>query len=703
MFFLLPMILAGGAMAISGLRQRKNQNLAERLNADKDSSWLARMDERYQTLVERHLDPLLMVGKRSQQLKALSKGRERVLSSAEREANHALIFGVGALGLLSVGSLTGWPLMPLVLALGIFSTWPLIREAWRIAVHERRLSIMHLLLAYLAGLWLGGYYLIGVVGLIIGSLGQKIERLTQIVVRHGLTQLFGEQPTRVYVLCDGVELEIPFVDLKRGDILVLDAGQAVPIDGVIVGGVATFDQQRLTGESQPVDKGVGDSVLAGTLVIGGRVQVRVDQTGNETKAAQIAEMLNRTVDQQEVRIADKFRQLEWTRVPMLAGGAFGWLVGGPTMAVAIIGCNFLVSLIPLRLLTLMNGLQAGVERGILIKDGRALERLPEIDTVVFDKTGTLTLEQPEVIQIHAGAGATEAEVLRLAAAVEQRQTHPIARAILDAATVQGLAIPMADTTHYALGLGLMAQIEGRRIRLGSERFLAGNGLVLPETFTTAQVNAHDAGHALVFVAVEEEILGAIELAARVRPEADEVIRWLKGRGLQLYILSGDHEAPTARLAARLGMHGYFADTLPEQKADKIQALQAQGRRVCFIGDGINDAIALRQADASVSLRGATTVATDAAQVVLMDDHLSQLPLLWALAQGMQRNLDGNTRIATRFSLLAAGGVLLLPFKFWIVELGWFSQSINGIRKAVQPILPPVLSKPESEIPPDTGT
>jgi Cu2+-exporting ATPase len=274
----------------------------------------------------------------------------------------------------------------------------------------------------------------------------------------------------------------------------------------------------------------------------------------------------------------------------------------------------------------------------------------------------------------------------LAAAAEQRQSHPIALAILAAAAERGQALSPLDEAHVELGFGLTAQIQGEQVRVGSERFLAMEQLVLPPELLAAQTAAHAEGHALVFVGVGDAVAGAIELAAALRPETQDTVQWLRHQGLALYILSGDQDAPTARLASELGMDGYFDNTLPEQKAERVKELQRQGKQVCFIGDGINDAIALRQAEVSVSLRGATTVATDAAQVVLMDDDLSQLRLLWELAEGFERSLATNARHSKQFSLLAAAGVLALPFGFWTTELLWSVQVIDGIRIAQQPLL-----------------
>jgi heavy metal translocating P-type ATPase len=647
---------------------------------------VARLDSSYQDLIQTHLDPWFAGQVRNEQMMALTQGKMRVLSPNEKRNNRSIILGAGALAMIGLSHMTGWPLIPLVIAAGLYNSWNAVEQSVMIAVKEHRFSILHLLLVYVFIIWLGGFYVIGTIALIFGELCQKFEFLTQTITRHNLTHLLGEQPSEVWIVKEGVEVEIPFDQLCLGDVLVLTAGQPVPVDGVVVHGTATVDQQRLTGESQPVEKVGGDPVLAATLVLGGKIQVRVEKTGAETAAARIGEVLNNTVERQEITLAEQFKDVEKYRWPMLAGGALGWLVRGPSAGVAMLGCNFMLSQIPLRLLTLLNGLGVGAERGILIKDGRGLERLSDIDTVVFDKTGTLTLERQQITRVHRCGDYTESEILRLAAATEQRQTHPIALAILAAAAERGLAVPTLEDAHYELGFGLKAQIQGQRISVGSERFLALQNYAIPPSLREAQDVAHAQGHALVFVAVEDTVAGAIELEAVLRPEAKDIVDWLRHRGMALYILSGDQDGPTGKLAAELGMDGYFSNTLPEQKADRVKALQAQGRKVCFIGDGINDAIALRQAEVSVSLRGATTVATDAAQVVLMDDHLEQLRLLWELAEGFSQSLADNARRSQQLSLLAAAGVLLLPYGFWTSTILRCIQLVNGVKISQQSLV-----------------
>lgn len=705
-FVVMGLGLGSGALLVNLFRSRHQSSLVNRLTPltpkagaelpDRPNDFFAvihnglfHLDDQYQALIQTRLDPILAGELRQEQMRQLAPEGQRELTPKEKAQNRRLLVGVGGLVLVGLRQMSRWaPLTPVVLLIGLINVWPELRECWRVAVRERRFSMIHLLLIYLLGLWLGGYYLIGMVGILLGGVGYKIELLTQSVTRYSLTHLLGDQPSQVWLMVDGEERLVSFNDLQLGDILVLSAGQPVPVDGVVVAGAATVDQHRLTGESQPVEKAAGDSVLAATLVLGGRIQVRVEKTGAETTAARIGEVLNQTVEGQEIHLSDQLKEIETERLPMLAGGLLGWLLRGPQTGLAMLGCNFMLILPPLRLLTLLNGLGAGAERGVLIKDGRALERLANVDTVVFDKTGTLTLERQEVAAVHSLAPFSEAELLMLAAAAEQRQSHPIAQAILAAATERQLALPDLDDAEVELGLGLKAQIADQSVLIGSERFLAQNDLELPAELAKLQAAAHARGHGMVFLAVASVPAGAIELAAISRPEALATVAWLRLRGLSLYILSGDQEAPTANLAKELGMDGWFANTLPEQKANRIQALQEQGKRVCFIGDGINDAIALRKAEVSISLRGATTVATDAAQVVLMEDDLNQLKLLWELAENFGESLNTNGRWARGLGLLACAGVLLLPFGYWTTELLWSVQIIVGIRIARQSLLHP---------------
>lgn len=708
-----PLALAGGALTVGVARWQKRRALpaAPRLVSalseaalpdlpgqviTTGDSWqvlttiittqLHAFDERYQHFFVQRINPLLIDRTRREQLALLAAGRTPVMGEKEQEINRHIGIGVAAVAAVGVGTLTGLPLAPLVIATGFYLTMPLYRLGWQIATQARRLSVAHLLALYFTGMWLGGYYTIGAVGMILLGLAQKVMVICEDTMRDNLVTIFGEQPRQVWVLVDGVETEIPFANLRVDDILVLDVGQMIPIDGVIVAGMATIDQHMLTGEAQPVEKGEGDFVLAATIVLSGRLRVRVQKTGSETTAAQIGEVLNRNeayrlaTEEKAIAIAEK------SLVPMVAAGALALPLAGVSGMFAMLGSNFTMNMVALRPLTVLNFFNTASQAGILVKAAEALEKLTAVTAVVFDKTGTLTLEQPQVVAIHPYNGWGAAAVLTLAAAAEHRQHHPLAQAILAAAAEQGLTLPAIETAAYQVGYGLQVQIDGRQVRVGSLRFMQSEAIPLPAASAEGQAAAQQVGHTLVYVAVDEVLAGTIELQSTIRPEAKGVVEQLQAQGLTLYIISGDHDAPTRQLATALGIDHYFAGVLPGAKADLVAQLQAAGHTVCFVGDGINDAIALRQADVSVSLRGATTAATDTAQVVLMKADLRQLHELFTLAQALEKNIAVNFGIATLFSLLSGSGILFLHLNFAIVEVLAATQLLTGVGIASKPLL-----------------
>lgn len=657
---------------------------------------LATFDDRYQHFFQTRVNPLLISRTRREQLALLIAGREEAMGEAEKSINRHIGIGIGAVATVGLAGLTGLPLVPLVIATGFYLTIPLYRIGWQIAVQERRLSVAHLLALYFTGMWLGGYYTIGAVGMILLGLAQKVMVICENNMRNNLVNIFGQQPLQVWVLIDGVETEIAFVDLCVDDILVLDSGQMVPIDGVIIHGMATIDEQMLTGEAQPVEKGIGELVLAATIVLAGRIQVRVEKTGDETTAAKIGEVLNRN---EEYRLATEQKAIaiaEKSLVPMLAASAIALPLAGLSGMFAMLGSNFTMNMVALRPLTILNFFNSASQAGILIKDAEALEGLNAITTIVFDKTGTLTSAQPHVVQIHPCNGWSAAAVLTLAAAAEHRQSHPIAQAILAAAAAEQLTVPAIEAAAYQVGYGLQVQVAGQQVRVGSLRFLRDEGITLPATLETIQLAAQEMGRTLVYVAVDELLAGAIELQSTIRPEAKAVVEVLQAQGLTLYIISGDQEAPTRQLAEELGIAGYFAGVLPADKAGLVADLQAAGHKVCFVGDGINDAIALRKADVSVSLRGATTAATDTAQIVLMNADLRQLHTLFTLAQELEKSINFNFSIATAFSVLSGGSILFLHLKYIAVEVLAATQLLTGVGIASKPLVEPL---PEPDVTP----
>ena len=336
-------------------------------------------------------------------------------------------------------------------------------------------------------------------------------------------------------------------------------------------------------------------------------------------------------------------------------------------------------------LSVLSFLQKAARQGILIKDGRALEQVSQVDTVVFDKTGTLTLEQPHVGMIHARDGYSADLVLLLAAAAERRQTHPIAKAIQAEAEQRRLEVPAVSEAAYDIGYGIRVIVDRRLVRVGSDRFMAMEAVHVPASFAAVARAAHAHGHSLVYVAVDDQLAGCIELRPTVRPEVQRTVDYLRQRGLEMYIMSGDHTGPTRSLAEQLGIQRYLAEVLPEHKAGHIARLQAEGRRVGFVGDGINDAIALKQANVSVSLRGASSIATDTAQIILMDQTLSQLAGLFEISQRFETDMKRNFESTLVPGVLIIGGALLGVVGYAGAVGLFFSGLLVGLVNATRPL------------------
>ncbi|MCB0064328.1 MAG: HAD-IC family P-type ATPase, partial [Caldilineaceae bacterium] len=335
---------------------------------------------------------------------------------------------------------------------------------------------------------------------------------------------------------------------------------------------------------------------------------------------------------------------------------------GPMGALVILNAHFGYRLSVIGAISILNYLNLAGKQGVLIKDGRALDLLREVDTIVFDKTGTLTQEQPHIDRIHLCGSYHEAAVLAYAAAAESRQSHPIARAILEEAEQRGIAVPAVDEADYKVGFGLKVTQGTQLLRVGSRRFMEMEELEIPASISAVQELCHQQGHSLILVAVDEEVIGALEIHATVRPEARDVLAQLRRHDLtEFYIISGDHTAPTQKLAHDLGIDHYFAEILPHQKAEIIEQLQAEGKTVCYIGDGINDAVALQKAHVSISLRGASTIATDTAQIILMDESIRHLGPLFDLGDEFTENMKINFASIIVPSVLCIGGAFFLHF------------------------------------------
>lgn len=616
------------------------------------------LDDHYQAFMHRHFDRLFGA-ERDQQMQEISEaGGGLAISPYEKRLNHNVAVSIVMTGVAWAAAQHPVVVVVVCLPLALNMSLLLFQRAYHCLIVERKLKTPVVGTINITATFLGGFYLASGLSFILYFLSEKLVIITQDRSHRKMVNIFGQQPRTVWAVIDGVEIEIPFDQVEVGTTMVIGAGQMIPVDGVITEGYASIDQHRLTGEAQPAEKRVGDRVLAATVVLAGKLYIRVEKAGKATAAAQIGEILNNTAGYQMAIESKAIQVANASLAPTLAVAGLAWLVQSFEGAVAITNAAFGFNVKLTGPIAMLNYLNIAAHKGILVKDGRSLELLHEIDTVIFDKTGTLTLEQPQVAQIYLFNGASEPTLLAYAAAVEDRQTHPIARAIVSAAKAKGLALPAINDARYEVGYGIKAWIDGHLLRVGSDRFMALEQILLPPEVATLQATAHGQGHSLVMVALDDELAGIIELEPTIRPEAQAIIADLHRRGKQVYIISGDQEEPTRNLAARLGIDDYFANTLPEAKAGHVERLQAAGRKVCFVGDGINDSIALKKAQVSISLRGATSVATDTAQIVLMDTTLNQLPTLFDLAGQFDTNMKSGFAVAMIPGFLIIGGVFL---------------------------------------------
>jgi len=470
-----------------------------------------------------------------------------------------------------------------------------------------------------------------------------------------LINVFAQQPQYVWILHDGVEIEIPLEKLRENHVVVVTTGEVIPADGVIIQGIATVDQHALTGESQPAEKDVGDRVFASTVLITGRIHIKVDKSGQETTVAKIVQLLNKSID---YKTNTQLRGEQWAdswNVPVLGLAFLSMPMLGPVGTVVILNGHIAQTIRVAAPLGTLNHLNIAAHKGILIKDGRALEDLGKIDTILFDKTGTLTHEKPKVGRIIVcDSSYTETQILAYAAAAECKLSHPIAKAIIQKAQDANITLPNVADSKYQIGYGITVRIEDKLVRVGSMRFMELEKIRTSATVKEQMQLAQNEGHSLVIVAVGNKICGILEMHATVRPEVKELIQKLRKRGIKhLAIVSGDHQHPTQTLAGELGMDSYYYNVLPTNKADIVDKLKKQGKSVCFIGDGINDALAMKQATVSVSLSGATSVATDTAQMILMDGTLTRLADLFDISDSLEKNLRN-----TLFINLTAGAATI---------------------------------------------
>ncbi len=585
----------------------------------------------------------------------------------EEEATHHQRISLVALGLTGIGALFYSPLTLIGIPLLTYTYFHYLKKSYHVIFKQKKPILGLFEWVYFTGALLLGKYFATSLMFTMYFTARKLIIETERSTHIDLNNIFGALPQTVWILREDFEVEVPLNTLQTHDIVVIRAGEMIAVDGKIIDGEGTIDQCMLTGEAQPAEKSKENQVFASTMLLSGRLHIQVEKQGLDTVTGHIVEVLKKTADFKSYVQSHGEKIVEkGANVSMLAT-VIAFPLMGANHALALANSGFGYQMRLAAPLMVLNYLRVASNNGILVKDGRALEKLSGVDTIIFDKTGTLTETIPQVERIKACNGFTEIQLLQYAVTAEQRQKHPIAQAICQAAEQQNLQSFSLENSDYEVGYGIRVSFvdakagdDVKTVLLGSQRFMESAKINIPDNINSLQIECAEKGHSLVYIALEnqQQLMGIIELRPKLRKNAHEVANALREQGMTLYMISGDQQKPTQLLAETLGIENYYAETLPEDKALIVEKLQKQGRKICFIGDGINDAVALQKADVAISLHGAATIATDTAEIVLIKPDLSYLPYLLQIANDLNKRINTSATLNTASGISCVTGVFL---------------------------------------------
>ncbi len=524
------------------------------------------------------------------------------------------------------------------------------------------------------------FYEAAVVLLAFVLFGHWLEMRARAGASDAIRALLDLAPPKATVIRGGQPVDIPTAEVVVGDIVLIKPGDKLPVDGEIVEGASTVDESMVTGESVPADKSVGAKVIGATINKTGSFRFRATNVGADTALAQIVRLVQIAQNSKAPaqRLAD--RAAQWLVAAAIVFGlltfaGWYWLAGATfvfaltlAITVVIVACPDALGLATPTAIMVGTGL--GALNGILFKNATALEQASKVNAVIFDKTGTLTVGQPRVVEVvTAGDPVSESELLRLVASAESSSEHPLALAVIDAAKAKGVAMSPSARFQAVPGHGLEAEVDGRAVLVGNRKLMRDRGIALDGLGERAAA-LEGAGRTVVYAAIDGAAAGIIAIADAVRPSAKEAITRLHTLGIQVAMLTGDNRATAERIAGELGLDTVFAEVLPGDKAAKVKELQSSGKLVAMVGDGINDAPALAQADVGIAIGAGTDVAMEAADVVLMKsdplDVLGAIALSRATVRKMRQNLFWAVGYNTIAFPIAAGvfypafGLLLRP-------------------------------------------
>ena len=560
-------------------------------------------------------------------------------------------------------------LMPILALSTMFGPgWHILTMAW--ASLRRGILNQHVLLelgafAGLAGGFLGYLYsafpvpdFFGVAVFVTTYhvLSGYVSLLVRTRASQAVRRLLGLVPATARVVRGGREEEVPIEQVKLADLVRVRPGESIPVDGEVVEGASGVDESLVTGESMPAEKTQGDAVIGGSINQTGTLLVRVTKVGAESFLSQVARQVEeaRALKPGILAIVDRVLQVYVPAVLLFAGGAvLAWTLGAwfftgaPDWtraifaALAVLVMGYPCALGMATPLAMIRGGGMAAERGILMRSAEAFQVLKDVRKVVLDKTGTITRGDPAGVGLVALGGHDRREALRLAAAAEASSEHPLARAVVALAEAQRIELPKAENFQAAAGKGVTATVEGRRIAIGSPAFMQSEG---------QQVQAmQEAGNTVIVVAIDEEPAALIAIADQLKADAIEAIERLKQAGLEPVMLTGDNWRTAKAVAEKVGITEYRAEVLPQDKAQVVRDFQRQGHRVAMVGDGINDAPALMQADVGIAIGAGTDIAIESADIVLIGERLGAVVDAYYIGKASYRKTVQNLSLAFAFN------------------------------------------------------
>src|SRR6516162_5081048 len=572
------------------------------------------------------------------------------------------------------------------LPLMLWNAYPIALRAWRVWRGEGRLNVDFLDTLAVAASLAQGNPMAGAIVTWLIKLGDWIRDLTAAGARRAIRELLEFQVKTAWVVRNGALVSIPTAELAAGDDVVIYPGGMIPVDGDVIDGSALIDQKTITGEGLPVVRGRGEPVFAATVIREGQLTVRASRVGADTTAGQIVRLVESApvgdtrMQNHAERLADRLVVPEL----VLAIGAAA-LSADFNRFLSLVIVDYGTGIRVAAPTAVLSSMTRAARAGIVIKSGRHLECLAEIDTVVFDKTGTLTYGTPAVLDVLTYQDhITARHLLGLAAAAETRLRHPVAEALRSKAKELAANIPECDETQYRLGLGVEGQVNGYYLHVGNERFMRQSEIAVSKA-AADRAALDEQGYSCLFIAIDGAIAGLVPYSDEIRPESRSVLERLRAMGVRNSVmLTGDNQVVARAVGRRLGLTRCFADMLPADKAVAIQELQREGNVVAKVGDGINDSPALSYADVGIAMKHGAEVAHESAHVVLMEDSLWKLVKAVEISQGAVRLIKQNYAIVAGLNTLALAlalpGGLISPTVTALISNGSaIVATLNGLR------------------------